>query len=95
MFVALVLFGLPYKIIYNHIFHPLSSYPGPFFAGVTRIWIAWHNYVEDETVTRRDLMQKHGQLLSQLSIQPDMPFNRYELQAQSFALVRTSSLWQK
>jgi len=53
-----------YQVIYNHFFHPLSNYPGPFFAGVTRIWIAWHNYIEDETEVCWKLVQKHGQYRS-------------------------------
>ena len=57
---ALFLFAVSYQIIHNHFFHPLASYPGPFLAGVTRIWIAWHNYLEDETAICWKLVQKHG-----------------------------------
>ena len=57
---TLLVLSILYQVIYNHFFHPLSSYPGPFFAGVTRIWIAWHNYFEVETKVCWDLVQRHG-----------------------------------
>ena len=65
---ALVAFGLSHQVIYDQFFHPLASYPGPFFASVTRIWIAWHNDIEDETAVCWELIQKHGQ--NSLNIRP-------------------------
>lgn len=29
-----------YQIVYYRWFHPLSKFPGPFWASVTRLWIA-------------------------------------------------------
>jgi hypothetical protein len=29
-----------YQIVYYRYFHPLSKFPGPFWASVTRLWIA-------------------------------------------------------
>jgi len=38
-----------YQIIYYRYFHPLKGIPGPFWATVTRIWGAYHNFLSDET----------------------------------------------
>jgi cytochrome P450 len=61
---ALLTFAVSYQVIYNHFFHPLRDYPGPFLAGVTRIWVAYHNYIEDETAVCWELVKKYGQLIS-------------------------------
>jgi hypothetical protein len=70
---AVLCFSISYQFIYNHFFHPLSSYPGPFLAGVTRMWIAWHNYIEDETIVCWKLVQKHGQFASSNSPKINCP----------------------
>ena len=50
------------QIVYYHFFHPLSKFPGPFWGGVTRLWIAWHNLRETELQTVYDLTKKYGML---------------------------------
>lgn len=48
------------QIVHYHFFHPLSKFPGPFWGGVTRLWIAWHNLRSTELQTVYDLTQKYG-----------------------------------
>jgi hypothetical protein len=52
-----------YQIVYYHFFHPLSIFPGPFWAGVTRLWIAWHNVRTTELTTTYELTKKYGEHL--------------------------------
>jgi hypothetical protein len=58
--VAYVLLRFAYQIVYYHFFHPLSVFPGPFWGGVTRLWIAWHNLRETELPTVYALTKKYG-----------------------------------
>lgn len=58
--VAYVLLKFVYQIVYYHFFHPLSVFPGPFWGGVTRLWIAWHNLRETELPTVYALTKKYG-----------------------------------
>ncbi|RHZ55722.1 hypothetical protein CDV55_103060 [Aspergillus turcosus] len=58
--IAYVLLRFAYQIIYYHFFHPLSVFPGPFWGGVTRLWIAWHNLRETELPTVYALTKKYG-----------------------------------
>jgi cytochrome P450 len=52
-----------YQIIYYRLFHPLRHFPGPFWASVTRLWIAYHNVQRDECEVELALHQKHGSVL--------------------------------
>ena len=59
---ALFAFLLYYEawIIYTRLFHPLAHVPGPFWASVSRIWLAtqvWRGHVE---LVQRDLHNKLG-----------------------------------
>ncbi|OJZ82424.1 hypothetical protein ASPFODRAFT_211126 [Aspergillus luchuensis CBS 106.47] len=58
--VAYVVLQFMYQIVYYHFFHPLAKFPGPFWGGVTRLWIAWHNLRETELQTVYDLTKKYG-----------------------------------
>ncbi|EDP48503.1 cytochrome P450 monooxygenase, putative [Aspergillus fumigatus A1163] len=58
--VAYVLLKFVYQIVYYHFFHPLSVFPGPFWGGVTRLWIAWHNLRETELPTVYALTKKYA-----------------------------------
>ena len=58
--VGLVLAQWIKQIIYNHYFHPLAKFPGPFWAGVTRFWLAYHNWQGTEYKIMYDLHQKYG-----------------------------------
>lgn len=48
------------QIIRYRFFSPIRSFPGPFWASVTRLWIAYHNVKEDECETELALHKKHG-----------------------------------
>lgn len=59
-----LVFRVLYQIVYYRFCHPLSSFPGPFWASVTRLWIAYHCYKGEERFVQRDELQKHGILNS-------------------------------
>ncbi|KAI2790843.1 hypothetical protein POX_c03694 [Penicillium oxalicum] len=58
--VAYFVLKLGYQIIYYRFFHPLAAFPGPFWASVTRLWIAKQNLQETEYLTAYDLSKKYG-----------------------------------
>jgi hypothetical protein len=58
--VAYILYSILYQIVYYRFFHPLSKFPGPFWASVTRLWVAYHNIKEDERFVEYDLHKKYG-----------------------------------
>ena len=49
-----------YQIVYYRFFHPLSKFPGPFWASVTRLWVAYHCYRADEHTKLLELHKKYG-----------------------------------
>lgn len=53
-----------YQIIHYRFFHPLSQFPGPFWASVTRLWILYHSVKGDEVAVFEKLHKKHGSLLT-------------------------------
>ncbi|KAG9248744.1 flavonoid 3',5'-hydroxylase [Calycina marina] len=61
--VAYICYCIIYQIVYYRYFHPLAKFPGPFWASVTRIWVAWHNFKEDERFVEYDLTKKHGPII--------------------------------
>jgi hypothetical protein len=52
-----------YQIIYYRFFHPLRHFPGPFWASVTRLWIAYHNIKADECELELELHRQYGPVL--------------------------------
>lgn len=52
-----------YQIVYYRFFHPLATFPGPFWGSVTRLWITWHNIKGDEPWVFRALHEKYGEFL--------------------------------
>ncbi|KAL4973630.1 putative P450 monooxygenase [Aspergillus desertorum] len=52
-----------YQIIYYKFFHPLRHYPGPFWAGATRIWSAWHHFRGTETEVLWQAVKKYGPIV--------------------------------
>ncbi|KAJ5901879.1 hypothetical protein N7495_002407 [Penicillium taxi] len=58
--VSYVIVKIIYQIIYYRFFHPLSAFPGPFWASVTRLWIARENLKEREYLTVYNLSKKYG-----------------------------------
>lgn len=66
--VAYVIFKAVSQIIHYRFFHPLKDFPGPFWASVTRLWIAKQNLQETEYLTAHELTKKYGDLDSQLTV---------------------------
>lgn len=60
---ALLVFRALHQIIYNRFFHPLSAFPGPFWASVTRLWGAYHDLKGDWIDLEWEELKKHGILL--------------------------------
>ena len=58
-----VVLRIAYQVIYYRLFHPLRHFPGPFWASVTRLWIAYHNIKADECELELELHRKHGPVL--------------------------------
>lgn len=56
-----VLGSFAYQIIYYRFLHPLRTFPGPFWASVTRLWITYHNVNGDEPTTFQELHRIYGQ----------------------------------
>ncbi|KAL4879029.1 cytochrome P450 [Aspergillus karnatakaensis] len=52
-----------YQIIYNKLFHPLRHYPGPFWAGATRLWQIWHFIRGEEANEFIKAVQKYGPVI--------------------------------
>lgn len=62
-FSAYITFRVVYQIVYYRFFHPLRHFPGPFWASVTRLWIAYHNIKADECELELELHRKYGPVL--------------------------------
>ena len=60
LFVAYFILSWVEQIVRYRFFSPLRHFPGPFWASVTRLWIAYHNIKEDECETELALHKKHG-----------------------------------
>lgn len=58
--VAYVLYSIIHQVVYYRFFHPLRRFPGPFWASVTRLWIAYHNIKADELYLEEDMHKKLG-----------------------------------
>lgn len=50
-------------VVYQRLFHPLASIPGPFWASLTRHWITKHSWDGDMNTTMIALHEKHGSLV--------------------------------
>jgi hypothetical protein len=48
------------QLIYYPFFHPLARFPGPYWASVTRLWIARESWVGTELATLQRLHEKYG-----------------------------------
>lgn len=53
-------FRVLYQIVHYRFYHPLSQFPGPFWASVTRLWIAYHSIKGDEFAVVDELHRIHG-----------------------------------
>lgn len=59
--IAYITLKFSWQIVHYRIFHPLAKSPGPFWASVTRLWIAKHNLLETEVPTVYALVKEYGQ----------------------------------
>lgn len=60
--VAYYVLKFGYQVIYYHFFHPLSKFPGPFWASATRLYITFWNLKETEHEHMLDLHRQYGML---------------------------------
>ncbi|KAK3709860.1 hypothetical protein LTR37_010690 [Vermiconidia calcicola] len=63
LILAYFIFSWLEQIIRYRFFSPIRNFPGPFWASVTRLWIAYHNLKEDECETELALHKKYGPIL--------------------------------
>lgn len=60
----LVSLSLPLVLcIYRLFLHPLKGVPGPWLAGCSTLWLAWHTFLGDECTAIRKLHQVYGPIL--------------------------------
>lgn len=64
---AYILYQIVSQIVYYRFFHPLKTFPGPFWGSVTRLWLAYHNVKADECQTLKALHEKYGENFCKLS----------------------------
>jgi hypothetical protein len=57
---AILAINIAHTIIKARYFHPLSKFPGPFWASVSRLWITYHNLTGKEHEVLYDLHKKYG-----------------------------------
>ena len=62
LFTAFVVYNTVSQIVYYRFFHPLRKFPGPFWASVTRLWLGWHCWRQDELDIIYQLHEKYGSL---------------------------------
>lgn len=60
IFVTYLFVRCLYQIVHYRFFHPLSKFPGPFWASVTRLWIAYYSFKGEEHLILCDLHTKYG-----------------------------------
>ncbi|CAN9187219.1 unnamed protein product [Alternaria alternata] len=60
--VALVAYWIIW-IVYSRSFHPLSQYPGPYLASVSRAWIVFQVIGAQAEETQRDLHARYGPIV--------------------------------
>ena len=59
---AYILYSFLSQFIRYRLLSPIRAFPGPFWASITRLWIAYHNIKEDECEVELALHKKHGTL---------------------------------
>ncbi|KAJ4354413.1 uncharacterized protein N0V89_006149 [Didymosphaeria variabile] len=58
--IVVIIVSIAHRIIYNVYFHPLRSYPGPFWAKATVLWHLYHIYHADNHKAVHQLHLKYG-----------------------------------
>ncbi|KAF2753440.1 flavonoid 3',5'-hydroxylase [Pseudovirgaria hyperparasitica] len=56
----LLLLSVAYQVVYNRFFHPLSKFPGPYWASVTRLYTVYHSIVGDAHLNEYEAVKKYG-----------------------------------
>lgn len=58
--VLIIVLAIAKSVITTRYFHPLSQFPGPFFASISRLWIVYYNLLGKEYLKEYDLHKKYG-----------------------------------
>jgi hypothetical protein len=61
---AYVAFRILQQIVYYRFLSPIKDFPSPFWASVTRLWIAWYNLIETEVQALEAVHKKYGEQIS-------------------------------
>lgn len=59
--VSLTVLPFLYQVVWYRCFHPLSKFPGPFWASVTRLYITYYNLKGTEHQHLLELHRKYGE----------------------------------
>ena len=65
-----VLLSFSYQIIYYRFFHPLSIFPGPFWATVTRLHNAYYLFTGKDHLYAWELHKKYGMSMNSSNARP-------------------------
>lgn len=58
--ILVIVLAIAENVIATRYFHPLSQFPGPFFASISRLWIVYYNLLGKEYLKEYDLHKKYG-----------------------------------
>ena len=61
---AYVAFRIIQQIVYYRFLSPIKDFPGPFWASVTRLWIAWYNLRGTEVQALEAVHKKYGEQIT-------------------------------
>lgn len=61
-----IVLAIAKSVIATRYFHPLSQFPGPFFASISRLWIVYYNLLGREYLKEYDLHKKYGKEILRL-----------------------------
>lgn len=50
-------------VVYQRLLSPFSRIPGPFWASLSRLWLAWHAYKGDVHAVTVRLHEKYGKVV--------------------------------
>ncbi|CAK7213493.1 hypothetical protein SCUCBS95973_001812 [Sporothrix curviconia] len=63
-FIVGAVFALAVAVCVNRlVFHPLARVPGPWAAGCSSLWLAWHTFIGDECTAVQKMHKKYGPVL--------------------------------
>jgi hypothetical protein len=58
--VVIFVLAIAKSVITTRYFHPLSQFPGPFLASVSRFYLVYYNLIGKEYLKEYELHQKYG-----------------------------------